>query len=353
MSTHCIDTSELELQGPVATMTNICPGLSGDHVAFELDLDNYCVIYNALYPGTDTACVELCDALGNCDTISYFINTIGCVTITPEWVIDTVFIFETDTFCIDTTELPGNMIVSFENVCEDAASGDVDFYLDPTTLCVYYTGLEVGKDTACIVACDDLGYCDTTYFCIYVEEFLDGPFAYDDGCDTTNISTPIVLDVIANDTLFDGKDTMYLATEPLYGTATVNLDCSITYNPGDEFCERSDEFSYVVCTPNGCDTATVCVWISCIDIVIFTAVSPNRDGVNDVFHIAGILDFPDSELSIYNRWGNAVYETVGYRNDWGGTWDGNKDLPDGTYWYVLKLNDETNRVFRGFLEIYR
>ncbi len=353
MNMHCIDTSLLEIPGTPVTMSNVCPGLSGEHVVFELDLDNFCVNYNALYPGLDTACVELCDAMGNCDTMTYYISTISCVTITPEWVIDTVYIFETDTFCIDTTELPGNMIVSFENICEDEGTGDVDFYLDPITLCVNYTGLTLGKDTACVVACDELGYCDTTYFCIFVEEFLDGPFAYDDGCDTTNVGTPIVLDVIANDTLFDGKDTLYVLDEPLYGTATVNLDCSITYNPSDEFCERSDEFTYVVCTPNGCDTASVCVWISCVDIVIFTAVSPNRDGANDVFFIAGILDFPDNELTIFNRWGNAVYETVGYQNDWSGTWDGNKDLPDGTYWYELKLNDETGRVFKGYLEIYR
>jgi len=353
MNMHCVDTSLLDIPGTPVTMTNVCSGLSGESIVFELDVDSFCVSYIGLFPGLDTACVELCDAMGNCDTMSYFITSIPCVTITPEWVIDTVFIFETDTFCIDTTELPGNMIVSFENVCEGEGTGDVDFYLDPITLCVNYTGLELGKDTACIVACDELGYCDTTYFCIFVEPFLEGPYANDDGCDTTNIGTPIVLDVIANDTLFDGKDTMYILQEPLYGTATVNLDCSITYNPSDEFCERSDEFTYMVCTPNGCDSATVCIWISCVDIVIFTAVSPNRDGSNDVFFIAGILDFPDSELTIFNRWGNAVFETVGYRNDWSGTWDGNKDLPDGTYWYELKLNDETNRVFRGYLEIYR
>lgn len=353
MGTHCIDTSLLEIAGTPVTMTNICAGLSGESIVFELDLDNFCVNYNGLYPGQDTACIQLCDVMGNCDTMSYFISSIPCETITPDWVIDTVFIFETDTFCIDTTELPGNAIVSFENECENIGTGNVDFYLDPITLCVNYTGLTIGKDTACVVTCDELGYCDTTYFCIYVEEFLDGPFANDDGCDTTNVGTPIVLDVIANDTLFDGKDTLYILDEPLYGTATVNLDCSVTYNPGDEFCERSDEFSYIVCTPNGCDTANVCVWISCVDIVIFNAVSPNRDGVNDVFFIAGILDFPDNELTIFNRWGNAVYETVGYRNDWSGTWDGNKDLPDGTYWYELKLNDDVGRVFKGYLEIYR
>jgi large repetitive protein len=140
---------------------------------------------------------------------------------------------------------------------------------------------------------------------------------------------------------------------PSYGTATANLDCSITYNPGDEHCERWDYFVYEVCNQNGCDTALVKIYIACIDIVIFTAVSPNGDGENDFFHIAGILDFPENELVILNRWGNEVYNTRSYRNNWEGTYNDNKELPDGTYYYILKLNDERNRVFQGFLEIHR
>jgi len=133
----------------------------------------------------------------------------------------------------------------------------------------------------------------------------------------------------------------------------LNLDCSVTYNPDDEICERWDNFDYVICNSNGCDTATVSVFIECTDIVIFTAVSPNGDGINDVFFIAGIEDFPESELVIFNRWGNQVFESENYQNDWAGTWDGNKDLPDGTYFYFLKLNGEDNRTFRGYFELHR
>ena len=87
--------------------------------------------------------------------------------------------------------------------------------------------------------------------------------------------------------------------------------------------------------------------------MIFTAVSPNGDNINDVFFIAAIEDFPESELVIFNRWGNQVFEAENYQNDWAGTWDGNKDLPDGTYYYFLKLNGEDNRTFRGYFELHR
>jgi hypothetical protein len=48
-----------------------------------------------------------------------------------------------------------------------------------------------------------------------------------------------------------------------------------------------------------------------------------------------------------------VYNTQSYKNNWEGTYNDNKELPDGTYYYILKLNDERNRVFQGFLEIHR
>jgi len=74
--------------------------------------------------------------------------------------------------------------------------------------------------------------------------------------------------------------------------------------------------------------------------------------INDEFYIANIQEYPNNRLQVFNRWGNKVYETRSYKNQWKGTWK-NRDLPDGTYYYILELNDEKNRVFNGYLEIYR
>jgi len=83
-------------------------------------------------------------------------------------------------------------------------------------------------------------------------------------------------------------------------------------------------------------------------------MSPNRDGENDVFFISGIEEFPQSELKIFNRWGNIVFQSINYQNDWEGTWNNNQELPDGTYFYQLELNEPNDdRMFRGFIEIHR
>lgn len=348
--TYCIDTMNFSVRG-ISSFRNICEEAGGTSVVFSVDSLSKCVNYTGLALGTDTACIEICDLSGLCDTIELLITTNACTVDGPDLVVDTIFIGEEVVYCPDSSGLAGS-IVSIDNFCGDQSVGNVDFFVNPETFCVEYAGLELGKDTACVVICDANNFCDTTYFCILVEPYFETPEAVDDTA-TTFTGTPVVIDIKANDVIFGGIDTAYLLTQPSWGTAVLNLDCSVTYNPEDETCERWDEFDYVICNPNGCDTATVFVFIECTDIVIFTAVSPNGDGQNDVFYIAGIEDFPEAELVVYNRWGNQVFEAENYQNDWAGTWDGDKDLPDGTYYYFLKLNDEDNRTFRGFFELYR
>lgn len=294
--------------------------------------------------------VSITDSLG-CEA-NYSILISPCDVITPDTFCDTIFIGQTDTLLLNTSQLSGS-VVSLQNFCPDEGGIEVEFFEDFGILGIEYTGLAIGQDSACIEYCDDLGFCDTTYLCISVIEFDGLPMLVDDK-DTVDIGLPVVVNVKQNDIIFGGIDSMYILEQPLYGGATLNLDGSVTYNASDIYCERVDSFSYVVCNPNGCDTATVCIFINCTDIFIFNAISPNGDQVNDVFYIAGITDYPNSILKIYNRWGNLVYEKVGYKNEWDGTFNGRRDVPDGTYFYTLELKDpDDNRVFQGYLEISR
>lgn len=87
-------------------------------------------------------------------------------------------------------------------------------------------------------------------------------------------------------------------------------------------------------------------------IKISNTMTPNGDSVNDAFIIDGVEQYPDNKLSIYNRWGNQVYQTKGYVNTWEGTYQG-KQLPVGTYYYVLELNDDRSRKYSGYISIIR
>lgn len=80
------------------------------------------------------------------------------------------------------------------------------------------------------------------------------------------------------------------------------------------------------------------------NIVIYNAVTPNGDGLNDYFLIDGIRNHPNNKVSIFNRWGVKVFETTSYDTD-GNVFNGyshgrttitpDEKLPTGTYYYVL------------------
>ncbi len=264
---------------------------------------------------------------------------------------DTLLVNETDSFCLDSLDLPYT-IETIANVCEEAAGEQVVFEVDTTNNCLIYTGIEIGKDTACIAVCDSLDNCDTIIVIITVEELPDTippPIAVDDR-DTLEEGSIKTINVLGNDTTNSTLITVVILDQPSLGTVVVNPDLTVTYTANDDICDTTDMFTYELCNPTGCDTATVTFYIACKALLIFNGFSPNGDGINETFTIDGIEDFPNNKVQIFNRWGNMVFEQNGYKGQWDGTWN-NKDLPNGTYFYLL--NDGEGKNYSGFLEIRR
>jgi len=87
---------------------------------------------------------------------------------------------------------------------------------------------------------------------------------------------------------------------------------------------------------------------------VYNYVSANNDTYNESFFIGGLRDiFLNFQLEVYNRWGILVWTGNNNTDDWDGTIKdgiGNKNAPDGTYFYLLFLND-TNypQPLKGFL----
>ena len=76
---------------------------------------------------------------------------------------------------------------------------------------------------------------------------------------------------------------------------------------------------------------------------VYNAVSANGDGLNDTFFIDGLRDiFVNFKLEIYNRWGKHLWTGTNNKENWDGTVEHgieNYKAPDGTYFYLLYLND--------------
>ena len=86
---------------------------------------------------------------------------------------------------------------------------------------------------------------------------------------------------------------------------------------------------------------------------IYDVITPNGDGKNDKWVVANIEKYPDNEMFIYNRWGELIYTTKKYLNDWAGTNQNKEELPTGAYYYIIRLNDADNTVWDGSVTILR
>ena len=63
--------------------------------------------------------------------------------------------------------------------------------------------------------------------------------------------------------------------------------------------------------------------------------TPNNDGINDTWVIDNLDTYTESRVQVFNRYGQLVFESIGYPKPWDGTMKG-KPLPFGTYYYVIE-----------------
>lgn len=129
--------------------------------------------------------------------------------------------------------------------------------------------------------------------------------------------------------------------------ATTIYRLTVTAGPGN-LCSAFDEVTVFV---NSAPQPPPPVITSCVNPM--NAISPNGDGVNDrwLAFTAGCLT--NVNAKIYNRYGNLIYSSDNYQNDWEGTYKGDP-VPDGTYYYVLTYGSGAGkRIVKGDLTVLR
>lgn len=85
------------------------------------------------------------------------------------------------------------------------------------------------------------------------------------------------------------------------------------------------------------------------------AFTPNGDGINDEWEIAGINRFPNVIVEVYSKWGQRVFSSIGYVSPWNGTHNSHY-IPEGTYYWVIQLNDvdiSDEKPLTGYVAIIR
>lgn len=134
-----------------------------------------------------------------------------------------------------------------------------------------------------------------------------------------------------------------------FADSASGANSSTLENPSHSYTDEGVFSVMLIVTSNlGCmDTAYVAVQVI-DDVLVFpNVITPNNDGFNDEFEIVNVEKFPDCSLTVFNRWGNMVYKSSPYQNNWDG-----ENAADGTYYYVFVYGKDS-KEYRGSLTIIR
>jgi gliding motility-associated-like protein len=178
----------------------------------------------------------------------------------------------------------------------------------------------------------------TSYYVTYTS----GPCMAGDTVVVCVNPSPVVF--ASNDTIIDLSTSSSVDIElfavgdgPFYWSPSTGLSCDTCPDP---IATVTYPITYTVTVTNafGC-SATDSVVIDFV-LIIPNIITPNGDGINDKFTVVGLP--PESAISIYNRWGNLLYDSANYANDW-------SIKSEGVYYYVIITPD--GEPHTGFVHV--
>ncbi|WP_347926291.1 gliding motility-associated C-terminal domain-containing protein [Pontimicrobium sp. SW4] len=190
--------------------------------------------------------------------------------------------------------------------------------------------------------------------------------------ETIKSTTSTQLNLCANDTLVDLNNYVPTGSNGYWENTNVNLLNNMVLDPSI-LTEGTYTFTYVstsnqcvevieiIANIGGdCEETDKCIR-STFDVDISKLVTPNGDLKNQTFDVAYVLN-PNKissndcdiivKVKVFNRWGTKVFESVNYNNRWTGTAGGvgGADiLPNGTYYYVVTLENSGLKPIQGYI----
>jgi gliding motility-associated-like protein len=91
------------------------------------------------------------------------------------------------------------------------------------------------------------------------------------------------------------------------------------------------------------------------EIEISKIITPDGDGFNDFLKIANIENYPNNNVTIFDRWGSVIFAASGYDNGetvWRGQNKNSSIVPSGTYFYFVEVTYGRQKLkWEGFIEL--
>ena len=290
---------------------NICEAQSGSNIDFLVNGTTRCVNYMGVTPGTDTACIEICDAFGSCDTTYMYITAQGTQILRGRFLTDsiTVKVGETKTFCADSSRVGTGFLRQFYNIAPRFAS------LNPIpNACLAIRGGVVGRDTINIILSGN-GINDTTklYIIVVPATVLPKP-----SIDTISLKIFETKSYCPDSTELRGSRIRFISFCSIapYNNTTVSLDTTKKCLNLRGISNGQDTFCLVLCNNAGfCDTTTLYVNVSRDTVVPIFKMDSVRLFVGDSLTYCGIdtSEIRGAVDTIYNycSQSSGIHSTVG------------------------------------------
>jgi gliding motility-associated-like protein len=181
------------------------------------------------------------------------------------------------------------------------------------------------------------------------------------GCTDT---AEVLVNVIEKPRANAGPDKMIIKGTPVQLTANASgQNISYTWSPNayidnilslQPVVTPPHDTSYIltVVSNEGCETATDTMHVYVYkDVYVPTAFSPNGDGLNDTWYVPALSAYPQFTVSVYNRYGEILFQTRDVNKSWDGRYKGIAQA-SGAYVYVIDLK-QGGSLLKGTLMIVK
>ena len=165
-------------------------------------------------------------------------------------------------------------------------------------------------------------------------------FTADSGCDslvTLNLTVSLVVTNSISVEICSGETY-------IFGTQTLSDSGSYIETFNGSNCDSIVSLTLTVLTASSCEPPSSCLQN------IQNVVTPNGDGINDLWIIDNIDSYPNHKVSVYSLWGNSVFEMSDYANNWNCSDENGNRLPVGNYIYYIDIGSDCPPL-RGSLTI--
>ncbi len=137
------------------------------------------------------------------------------------------------------------------------------------------------------------------------------------------------------------------------GTPPYNYQWSNGSTAPNQYNLTAGTYSLTLTDQNGCNVYKSILLNEPYKLEMPSGFSPNEDNSNDFFVVRGIEAYPENELLIFNRWGNLVYQESNYENEWKGENNSGEELPESTYFAILKVFGKEEITLQGYVDLRR